>query len=206
MYRELSLGWVNSGFQKLVFPIVVGLFLTSALVSCTENTVPSNAVLDITPRSHSVQITERLDDTERCVYAPENYMDIPLVLQLTTVNGSPIGESLIHVYADFSENTYPGYPVLALFDDLNSNGVIDSETELVSGFDDDIAAVKSGKYNGVKTLLLRVNLSCAFRGEIRAIAGGVSGSSVIEVTGTRTGAATATATDSSLGVVSGRAL
>ncbi|MFT4729933.1 MAG: hypothetical protein ACI9UN_004455 [Granulosicoccus sp.] len=180
MHRELSL----SGGQKLWLRRIVSLLFTGALVSCAGNTVPSNAVLDITPRIHSVQVTERVDDTGGCVYAPENFMDIPLVLQLTTANGSPIGESPIHVYADFSENTYPGLAVLALYDDLNSNGVIDSEAELVSGLDDDIAEVRSGRYDGAKTLLLRVNLSCSFRGEIRAIAGGVSGSAVIEVTGT----------------------
>lgn len=186
MHRDVSLGWVKSGRQTLLLRIMVSLIFTGLLVSCAENTVPSNAVLNMSPQSHSVQITEWVDDAQRCVYASENYMDIPLVLQLTTVDGSPIGESQIHVYADFSENTYPGLAVLSLYDDLNSNGVVDSESELVSGFDDNIAVVRSGKYNGAKTLLLRVNLSCSFRGEIRAIAGGVSGSAVIEVMGTAT--------------------
>jgi hypothetical protein len=210
MHRELSVGQVKRHSQKSCLRIMVSVLFSGALVSCAENTVPSNAVLDITPRRHSVQITEWVDDAGGCVYAPENFMDIPLVLQLTTADGSPIGESTMHVYADFSENTYPGYAVLALFDDLNSNGVIDSETELVSGFDDTIAVVKSGKYNGAKTLLLRVNLSCSFRGEIRAIAGGTSGSAVIEVTGTATATKSAgvsgNATDSNLSVVSGGVL
>ncbi|MDB4222400.1 hypothetical protein N9850_01410 [Granulosicoccus sp.] len=186
MYKELRLVTVNSGWGRSSIRGVVGVFFIGLLASCTENTVPANAVLDITPRSHSVQIIEWLDDNGGCVYAPENFMDIPLVLQFTTVNGSPIGESSILVYADFSENTYPGYPVLGLYDDLNSNGVIDSDTELVSGFDDNIAEVRTGKYNGAKTLLLRVNLSCSFRGEIRAIAGGISGAAVIEVNGSST--------------------
>lgn len=199
MQRDVCLGWTKSSHQTLLLRTIVSFIFTGLLISCAENTVPSNAVLSMTPQSHSVQITEWIDDAQRCVYASENFMDIPLVLQLATADGSPIGESLIHVYADFSENTYPGYAVLALYDDLNSNGVVDSESELVSGFDDNIAVVRSGKYSGAKTLLLRVNLSCSFRGEIRAIAGGVSGSAVIEVTGAATAIPTSASTVNSTG-------
>lgn len=192
MYRELSFKSVRRVCQQPCARVLLVLLAALTLVSCADETVPSNAVLDISPKSHSVQITELIDDAQRCVFTPENFMDIPLVLQLTTVDGSPIGGSPILVYADFSGNTYPGYPVLALYEDLNSNGVIDSDVELISGTDDDIAEVKSGKFNGAKTLLLRVNLSCSFRGEIRAIAGGISESSVIEVNSVATVSAATT--------------
>lgn len=205
MYRELSTMLSRCGSWKVVFRIAWGVLVTSALVACSGNTIPFNAVLNITPRSHSAEITEFVDEAQRCIHAPDNFMDIPLVLQLSTADGSPIGESAILVYADFSENTYPGYAVLALFDDVNSNGVIDSDTELLSGFDDDIAIVNSGKYTGAKTLLLRINLSCSFRGEIRAIAGGVSGSAVVEVIGTST-VGDSGAAASTLSVLSGEKL
>ena len=183
MNMKWTTWWNSTNCLKLFFKAAVGVVLIHSLVSCTENTVPANAVLSMSPEGHTVQVTELVDASNRCVFSPGNYMDIPLVLQLKTADGSPIGNSPILIYADYSENTYLGYPVLGIYDDFNSNGVIDAETEFVSGFDDDIAEAKTGRYSGVKTLLLRVNLSCAFRGEVRAIASGISTSTLVEVVG-----------------------
>jgi len=134
---------------------------TVLLVSCTSDVVPIDARLTISPEQHSLFITEFVDESGGCVFSDRHFMDIPILLTLTTANSSPIGGAAVTVYTDFSENTYSGRAVLALFDDINGNGVVDIDSELVSGADDDIATVTTAMNTGSRRLLLRINLSCA---------------------------------------------
>lgn len=151
------------------------------ITACTSDVVPINSTLSITPDTHSTTIVERQNENGRCLFVPDNHVDIPILLQLSTADGSPIGDATLSVYADFAANTYSENTVLSLYDDYNGNGVVDTETELVSGHTDDIARVKTDTWTGSRYLLLRINLSCSFRGEIFAFTGGVSGRASIEV-------------------------
>jgi len=166
-----------SGRTACVLMAVV-LLLTQG---CSNDLVPVNATLRINPDSHSITVTELRDSNDQCLFYTDNYVDIPVLLQLDTADGSPIGDAQISVYADFAANTFPGFPVLSLYDDLNGNGVVDSPIELISGADDAIAQVSTDTWSGSRTLLLRINLSCAFRGELFAFSGGVSGRASVEV-------------------------
>lgn len=159
------------------------LLLTSTLIigGCGNDIVPVNASLTITPGTHTTRITERQNEAGQCLFDAGHYVDIPILLQLNTVDGSPIGDAELNVYVDFAENTYSGLTTLELYDDLNGNGVVDSQTEYISGFDDDIARVRTEEWSGSRMLLLRINLSCAFRGEIFAYTNGISGRADIEV-------------------------
>jgi hypothetical protein len=157
------------------------LLAVVATSTCSNDIVPVNASLSLTPDTHTTNITERQNANGRCLFDAGQYVDIPILMQLTSADGSPIGDASISVYADFAANTYSGISPLALYDDLNSNGVIDPDTELVSGVDDDIARVKTDRWTGSYALLLRINLSCSFRGEIFAFTGGVSSRAAIEV-------------------------
>jgi len=154
---------------------------TVLLVSCTSDVVPVDARLTISPERHSLFITEFVNESGRCVFSDQLFMDIPILLTLTTANSSPIGDAAINVYTDFSENTFSGQAVLALFDDINGNGVVDAENELISGANDDIASVTTDTDTGSRRLLLRINLSCAFTAELRAFSGAASSLATIEV-------------------------
>lgn len=166
-------------FDNVKIMVIVGAMIFG--VSCSNDVVPVNARLLITPESHSTNIIERHDVGDRCLYDASNYVDLPIVLQLTTDNGSPIGDTSMSVYVDFAANTFSGIAVLSLFDDLNGNGVVDEDVELISAKDDSIARVKTDKWTGARSLLLRVNLSCSFKGEVFAFTGGVSGRASVEV-------------------------
>ena len=166
-----------SGRMACVLVAVV-LLLTQG---CSNDLVPVNATLRINPDSHSTTVTERRDSNDQCLFYTDNYVDIPVLMQLNTADGSPIGDAMISVYADFAANTFPGFPVLSLYDDLNGNGVVDSPLELISGTDDSIARVNTDTWSGSRSLLLRINLSCAFRGELFAFSGGVSSRASVEV-------------------------
>lgn len=151
------------------------------LAGCSNDSIPVNASLTITPDTHTTRMTERQNAAGQCLFDAGHYVDIPILLQLTTVDGSPIGDAELNVYVDFAENTYSGLATLELYDDRNSNGVVDAQTEYISGFDDDIARVRTEQWSGSRMLLLRINLSCAFRGEIFAYTDGISGRADIEV-------------------------
>ena len=159
------------------------LLLASALTiaGCGDNPVPVDASLSITPGTYTSRIVERQNETGQCLFNANHHVDIPILLQLTTADGSPIGDAELNVYIDFAENTYSGLSTLELYDDLNSNGVVDARLEYISGFNDDIARVRTDEWSGSRMLLLRINLSCSFRGEIFAYTGGVSGRADIEV-------------------------
>ena len=154
---------------------------TLTIAGCGDNPVPVDASLTITPGTYTSRIVERQNETGQCLFNANHHVDIPILLQLTTADGSPIGDAELNVYIDFAENTYSGLSTLELYDDLNSNGVVDARLEYISGFNDDIARVRTDEWSGSRMLLLRINLSCSFRGEIFAYTGGVSGRADIEV-------------------------
>lgn len=154
---------------------------TLTIAGCGDNPVPVDASLTITPGTYTSRIVERQNETGQCLFNANHHVDIPILLQLSTADGSPIGDAELNVYVDFAENTYSGLSTLELYDDLNGNGVVDARLEYISGFDDDIARVRTDEWSGSRMLLLRINLSCSFRGEIFAYTGGVNGRADIEV-------------------------
>ena len=154
------------------------------LLSACDQTgqLPIGAELRISPETRSITVADNTDQNGNCFVDPNNYIDMPIILSMVDSNGSPLGEIDVSVYVDFSGNTFPGTPVMELFDDLsgNNNGVID-EFELVSGVDDDIAIVTTDSFDGDRPLLLRINVTCPFRGDVFAFSDGVSAVSTIEI-------------------------
>ena len=144
--------------------------------------MPHDAQMRISPESRTINIADRRDAEGRCFIDQNQYLDQPVVVSMVNGDGAPLGDVEIRVYVDFSGNTYPGTPVLMLYDDMNgnNNGIID-DFELVSGVGDDIAVVKTDYYGGDRPLLLRINVSCPFKGDLFAFSAGVSASSPIEL-------------------------
>lgn len=176
--KKLIFRSVFNSFSKHRLAMAVFVFGVSA---CSSSIIPTDARLTLTPSTHTINIVETINTSDQCEYFEDNYQDIPLTITLSTDNGSPIGDEWVSVYTDFSANTYSGRSVLSLYEDHNSNGVVDGASELISGQDDDIARVRTGKHTGTKLLLIRINLSCAFRGEVRALAGPAYGSASFAV-------------------------
>lgn len=168
--------------QKPLREFALALTLLPLLGACQTEQLPIGAGLALTPSERTIAVRDRTDENGNCRREPGYYTDEPLVLLLTDAQGSPIGDAEVSVYVDWAENTYSAAPAMALYDDRsgNSNGVVDDD-ELVSGRGDSIARVSTGRYGGDRALLLRVNLSCPFRGEIFAFVDGVTASASIEV-------------------------
>lgn len=172
---------VFSVSRRALKSIVSAFALAIGLIGCTNDVVPTSAVLTVTPATHEISITERQNEAGQCLFDASRYVDIPILMQLNTADGSPIGDITLNVYADFAANTYSGIAAFSLYDDLNSNGVVDPDTEFVSAVNDDIAQVKTGKWTGSRSLLLRINLSCSFLGSVFIYTGGTSARAAIEV-------------------------
>lgn len=167
------------GWRRLL--PVSGLLAVWVLGGCSNDVVPVGSTLTLSPETHSTTIREWQTERGGCLFNPDNHVDIPVIMQLLGPGGSPIGDTTLDVYLDFTANTYPGPSVINLYDDLNGNGVVDAESELISGADDDIARVKTDQWTGSRMLLLRINLSCSFKGEMVAFTGGATARAGIEV-------------------------
>ena len=152
-----------------------------ALAACGGEQLPTGAELTISPAARSIEIVEYRDASGACAFDPNLFVDLPVVMRLVGGDGSPIGDAEVSVYVDFAANTWSGYPPLALFDDANGNGVVDADAELASGADDDVARVRTGRTSGARAMLLRANVSCPYRGEVFAYAGGATAQASIEI-------------------------
>ncbi len=163
---------------------VLAMFAILALSSsCSNDQLPSDATLSISPSSRTFEITEQLDENDNCIYFDNYTLDTPLQISLQDGSGNPIGDMELSVYADWTENTFGGgrFP-LALYRDMNGNGIIDEDLELVSGAEDDVATFRTSEFGGSATLLLRVNLSCSYRGQVFVFSDFVSAAVNIETT------------------------
>ncbi|MEE9334678.1 MAG: hypothetical protein V3U65_11380 [Granulosicoccaceae bacterium] len=147
--------------------VLLSLLASITLLGCdSSGQLPSDAEVRISPEGQSIDITQITNSNGGCVFNPNNYVDTPLLLSVHDGDGSPIGEAEISVNIDYSGNTFSGPPVLALYEDLNSNGVVDADTELVSGREDNGYVGETRQYSGDKHMFLRINLSCSYIGNI----------------------------------------
>ncbi len=143
------------------------LIASVTLFGCdSSGQLPSDAEVRISPESHSIDIVQVTNSNGGCAFNPNDYVDTPLLISVHDGDGMPIGEADVSVTIDYSGNTFLGPPVLALYEDLNSNGVVDAETELVSGRDDNGYIGETRKYSGDKHMFLRINLSCSYMGNV----------------------------------------
>lgn len=168
--------------MKIMKPLY--LLLSLLLVGCgTDQQLMPGSSVAITPSSKELNITEILDENGQCIWYEDNELDIPLVIQVLDAGGAPVGNADLTVYVDWSGNTFPnGLEALKLYEDLNGNGVVDHPSELVSGAGDAIYRTQTEEYTGEKLLLLRINLSCEYKGDVYAISDGYTGFMNVNVT------------------------
>ena len=169
--------------SRFIHSIPIVLVLALALGGCDSDQLPNEAALAISPSENTTTVTATATDEDSgiCRIDPDYYLDVPFVIALRDGQGTPIGDAELNVHASYSANFFSGYPIMALYEDRNGNGVVDAETELVSGAEDGIARVKTSRYGGEHVILLRKNLSCAYRGYLSASIGGVHASAPVSV-------------------------
>lgn len=169
------------------------LFIMSALTGCSDgagggNPVPPNSTIQLNQSGITWDIGETASP---CRVNPSPYNDHTIAISVLDPNGSPLGNVDLRVVADLSGNTFeptpptppalPALPALQLYEDRNGNGVVDDPAELVSSNTSSAFKTKTDQYTGTKIVLLRVNLSCTYRGNLHVFAGAAYGSVNVEV-------------------------
>ncbi len=178
----------RSRVRSRFWPMLVSM--SCLATACDRGQLPLDADIQVAPTERQFAITAVADGTGRCVFDESNHQDIPVVISLRDSQGSPMTRAELVVQADYAGNSYPGLQVLGLYDDRNGNGVIDGDSELVSGVGASLFTTRTDRYSGDKNFWLRVNLSCPFAGEVRAFAGDLTGRVRIEVIAAATMVAT----------------
>jgi hypothetical protein len=130
--------------------------------------VPPNSTVQINQPEITWEIGEPADP---CVVDPNYYHDHTIAISVLDPDNSPLGGVDLRIVADLSGNTFSGTTVLQLYDDRNANGVVDDPRELVSSNTMPAFRTETDRYTGTKNVLLRVNLSCPYRGSLHVFAG-----------------------------------
>ena len=164
----------NSRSTWILLSISLSLFACSSEPQLT----PDSRIL-INPGSFEFEIEEFKDSDNVCVFSPDFFQDVPVSLVVVDGSNRALGNSPVTVYLDFAANTFSGRESLQLFFDTNGNGVVDTPDELMSGVGDDAFSVRTDEYTASTLLLLRINLSCGFRGSLYAFSGPAA--AVIEI-------------------------
>src|SRR5690606_16569464 len=142
--------------------------------------VPPDAVVEITPNARTWNITEDLDDDGNCIVYPNYYQDELMTVRVLDGEGRPIGGVEIMVSMALSGNTFSGFQWARLYEDKNGDFIPDDD-ELVSDQGDSLLFTTTDEYNGHKTLIVRVNLSCTHTSILHVVAEGAAGEATIDV-------------------------
>ena len=163
---------------------LAAIALAGTITACndgSDNPLPADATVNVSPISKSFDVVENTDEAGLCVIDESRYIDQFVTISVTNGQGSPIGQADLAISADFGGNTFSGYPVMALYDDNNGNGVIDGPGERVTDANDPLFRTKTAEYTGERVLILRMNLSCAYRGSVNVMSDGFTGTGDFEV-------------------------
>lgn len=158
---------------------IVGLL--AGLTGCggSENQVPT----DLEIRLSQDEQTWKIDNADGCGREgyQDYYSDHYIQATLVSGSGSPLGEIDVSFRLDLAGNTYSGGPVLFLYEDVNSNGVIDGADNYVSNNQSGVYVTRSDEFQGTANVLVRMVLSCTYSGTLQVYAGGQSASVDFEV-------------------------
>lgn len=177
--------------MKKVFEIraigILGLSLMAvSLAGCNSDSEPAppGSVMSISPTEKEWEVVPNNvtdeDGNVFCVVDPEYYQDELVVITLKDSEGRAVGSADLTVSLNLSGNTYSGRTLVELYDDRNGDYIPDEE-ELVSGPGDSVLMTRTGKYDGAKTLIVRMTLSCPYRAELVATSSGYTATTSFEV-------------------------
>lgn len=166
------------------WPLVIAL----ALIGCGNDSaqLPPEATIEISPdfKEWTVVANDQTDaeGNTACVVIDDLYQDELISVRVLDGQGRAIEDAELVFSLNLAGNTFSGQAVLSLYNDLNDNFVADPG-ELVSTANNDLLVTRTDEFTGNKYVIIRMNLSCPYRGELSVFSDGVSGSSSFEVIG-----------------------
>jgi hypothetical protein len=155
--------------------------LAVAVTGCGSDTapLPPDATIEVSPSSKEwVSAPNNQTDANgvtHCVVIDDFYQDELVSVRVLDGQGRAIEDAELIFSLNLAENTFSGHPVLSLYNDLNKNFVADPG-ELVSSAENDLFITTTEAYTGSKYVIVRMNLSCPYDGELRVYSEGISGS------------------------------
>lgn len=178
--RKEKTGRRGSRFFPGVNRVALTLIL-SLVAGCggDDHPVPPKSTVVIGPQSVTWDIPQRQSP---CPYDPALYVDQVFVIRVEDSDSVPLGGVDLRILTSLSGNTSSGVQeALRLYDDYNGNGVVDDPEELVSGNGAPAYFTKTEEFSAEKSVIVRINLSCAFRGMLEVSAGGFYGNAQMQV-------------------------
>jgi len=153
------------------------------LSACNSGQLPVGASVKLSPSEHKVATVVNNPNEPPVCLTDENgsYQDLPILISVTDTSGTPMGNAEVLLYSDYSGNTFTGPDVIQIFADTNGNGVVDADTELVSGIDSDAYKTITDQYNGTAMVFVRMNLTCPYSGSLKAFVGSSVAQAQLEV-------------------------
>ena len=161
--------------------ILLSFILITPLIACnsvTSDQLPPGTTVRVSPEEINWKIA---NNNGVCNYDPSFYQDHTISIMVLHDSGAYIPDAPLRITLDLSANTFSGIPVMALYDDINKNGVVDGENELVTDTDSEMFETHTDDKSGSKYVILRVNLSCPYTGTLSAFADGFMGSVKVTV-------------------------
>lgn len=153
------------------------------LTACDSDQLPVGTTVTLSPSEHIVTLVSHSpDETPACVTGEEGiYQDLPILISVTKSGGAPVGGAEVLLYSDYASNTFSGPDVIQVYADTNGNGVVDADTELVSSINSDAYKAKTDQYSGTTLVFVRLNLTCPYRGALKAYVGSSVAQALFEV-------------------------
>jgi len=177
---------MNRLIFNIRYKLVAILTLIFILTACGADTkqLPPKAKILISPSTKEWNIIPNIqtdaDGNEFCSIVEDHYQDEFITVLVTDSQDRAIGDIELVISLNLSGNTYSGYPVVELYDDLNGDYIPDPD-ELVSGKEDPLYITTTDEYTGSKNLIVRMNLSCTYRAQLAVFVDGLSASADLEV-------------------------
>lgn len=169
----------NSEAANRIVATVLGAMLGGCGSGADENPVPPGSIVRMSPPSVTWNITPVLDTNGDPICVSGIYNDHTFSISVENSSGQPLGEVDLRIRIDLAANT-SFTDLMQLYDDLNGNGVADHPAELVSN-PGSVFFTKTSRYSGEKIVIVRVNTSCTYGGDLTVNAGAAFGSAHIEV-------------------------
>jgi len=170
--------YVTKEYVFSVFVCSIGIFL----VGCQPNQVPNNSVLSLFPSHRDIEAISDVSSVDAdCISTNYPYVDVPILVTLATSDGNPISQIPISLFADWTSSDSSDSRIVKLLYDFNEDGIFDSDLEAVADGPESMFTWATSSLTGDINLVLRLNLSCQYSGELVAVGAGLFASSSFTV-------------------------
>jgi len=180
LYRDYW-QWLRQQISRAY--LIVFVFV---LIGCGSDSaqLPPDATIEISPQAKEWTIVSNdqtdADGNTACEVIGDLYQDELISVRVLDGQGRAIEDAELVFSLNLAGNTFSGQAVLSLYNDLNDNFLADPG-ELVSTANNDLLVTYTDEFTGNKYVIVRMNLSCPYRGELSVFSKGVSGSASFEV-------------------------